>query len=195
MLILLNGHWYGSFHYSPNFHFGSSGSILAQSTWELFWTNWHQYSSSPCSFCPPYHYQSTNAVHSSSSTCFSYHQDKRVKPGNLWKYSFVHRTALDRNERPGLLKMCCTFYYSIGLQDCVLKQDYYGNEFADNLAKEATRNSDIWYNKIPKSEIVSGKREKAWKSGNNNGVTLLKDFQPKIFSRTLFWRRNYFFKF
>ena len=30
---------------------------------------------------------------------------------------------------------------------------HYGNELADKLAKDATRNSDICYNKIPKSEI------------------------------------------
>jgi ribonuclease HI len=29
---------------------------------------------------------------------------------------------------------------------------HYGNELADKLAKEAARNSDICYNKIPKSE-------------------------------------------
>jgi len=28
-----------------------------------------------------------------------------------------------------------------------------GNELADKLAKEATKNSEICYNKIPKSEI------------------------------------------
>ena len=30
----------------------------------------------------------------------------------------------------------------------------YGNELADNLAKEATKNKEIIYNKIPKSLIV-----------------------------------------
>jgi ribonuclease HI len=30
----------------------------------------------------------------------------------------------------------------------------YGNELADIFAKEAARNSDICYNRIPKSEIV-----------------------------------------
>ena len=29
---------------------------------------------------------------------------------------------------------------------------HYGNELADKLAKEAARNSDICYNKIPESE-------------------------------------------
>jgi ribonuclease HI len=29
---------------------------------------------------------------------------------------------------------------------------HYGNKLADKLAKEAARNSDIGYNKIPKSE-------------------------------------------
>ena len=123
MLIFLKGQWYGSVHYSPAFHFGSSGSILVQSTWELFWTNWPQYSSSPCSFCLflplPFHKRCTLV----SSTCSTYHQDKRVKPGNLWKCSFLHLTALDRNDRLGLLKICCTFNDSMGTQDVVLKQD------------------------------------------------------------------------
>ena len=30
----------------------------------------------------------------------------------------------------------------------------YGKEIADNLAKEATKNKEIMYNKIPKSQIV-----------------------------------------
>jgi ribonuclease HI len=36
---------------------------------------------------------------------------------------------------------------------------HYGNELADKLAKEAARNSDICYNKIPKSEIEHQERE------------------------------------
>jgi len=36
---------------------------------------------------------------------------------------------------------------------------HYGNELADKLAKEATRNSDICYNKFPKSEIEHQERE------------------------------------
>ena len=37
---------------------------------------------------------------------------------------------------------------------------HHGNELADKLAKEATRNSDICYNKFPKCEIEHHKREK-----------------------------------
>ena len=36
----------------------------------------------------------------------------------------------------------------------------YGNKLADRLAKEAARNSDICYNRIPKSEIEHQEREK-----------------------------------
>jgi ribonuclease HI len=35
-----------------------------------------------------------------------------------------------------------------------------GNELADKLAKEATKNSEICYNKIPKSEIERQESEK-----------------------------------
>jgi ribonuclease HI len=38
---------------------------------------------------------------------------------------------------------------------------HYRNELADKLAKEATRNDDICYNKIPKSEIEHQEREKS----------------------------------
>ena len=37
----------------------------------------------------------------------------------------------------------------------------HGNKLADRLAKEAARNSDICYNKIPKSEIQHQEREKS----------------------------------
>jgi len=37
----------------------------------------------------------------------------------------------------------------------------YGNELADKLAKEAARNSDICYTRIPKTEIVHHEREEA----------------------------------
>ena len=39
----------------------------------------------------------------------------------------------------------------------------YGNELADRLVKEATRNSDICYNRFPKSEIERQEREKSVK--------------------------------
>jgi ribonuclease HI len=38
---------------------------------------------------------------------------------------------------------------------------HYGNELADKLAKKAARNSDICYNKIPKSETEHQEREKS----------------------------------
>jgi ribonuclease HI len=37
---------------------------------------------------------------------------------------------------------------------------HYGNELADTLAKEATRNYDTCYNKIPKSEIEHRERDR-----------------------------------
>jgi hypothetical protein len=42
-------------------------------------------------------YLSTSAPYPSSSTCCSYHNDKRVKPGNLKnEYPFGNRVAWDR---------------------------------------------------------------------------------------------------
>jgi ribonuclease HI len=38
---------------------------------------------------------------------------------------------------------------------------HYGNELADKLAKEAARNREICYNKIPKSEIKQQERQKS----------------------------------
>jgi ribonuclease HI len=38
---------------------------------------------------------------------------------------------------------------------------HYGNELAGKLAREAARNSEICYNKIPKSEIEHQEREKS----------------------------------
>ena len=35
----------------------------------------------------------------------------------------------------------------------------YGNEIADNLAKESTKNKEIIYNKIPKSQIAQVKQQ------------------------------------
>jgi len=61
----------------------------------------------------------------------------------------------------------------------------YVNEFADKLAKEEIRNSDICYDKIPKSEKEPQKREKSIEKCNNNVTTLLMDSQPKNFSRIL----------
>jgi ribonuclease HI len=51
-----------------------------------------------------------------------------------------------------------------------------GNELADKLAKEATENSEICYNKIPRNEIERQESEKNHKkNGNNNGTTPTKD--------------------
>jgi ribonuclease HI len=60
----------------------------------------------------------------------------------------------------------------------------YGNELADKLAKEAARNSDICYNKIPKSEIGHQERENSiekcqqqWDNTTKGSVT--KEFFSK----------------
>jgi len=65
---------------------------------------------------------------------------------------------------------------------------YYGNEIADKLAKEAARNSDICYSKIPKSEIDHQEREKGreewqqqWDHTTKGSVT--KEFFPNIKDR------------
>jgi hypothetical protein len=65
---------------------------------------------------------------------------------------------------------------------------HYGNELADKLGKEATRNNDICYNKIPKSEIEHREREKSiekwqqqWNNSTNGLVT--KEFFPNIKDR------------
>ena len=64
----------------------------------------------------------------------------------------------------------------------------YGNELADRLAKEAARNSDISYNKFPKSEIERQEREKSiqkwqkqWENSTKGSVT--KEFFPNIKDR------------
>jgi ribonuclease HI len=63
-----------------------------------------------------------------------------------------------------------------------------GSEFADKLAKEATRNSDICYHKIPKSEIEHQEREKSiekwqqqWDNTTKGSVT--KEFFPNAKDR------------
>jgi hypothetical protein len=48
-----------------------------------------------------------------------------------------------------------------------------GHELADKLGKEATRNDDIFYNKIPKSEIEHQERAKSiekWLQQWNNST-------------------------
>jgi ribonuclease HI len=65
---------------------------------------------------------------------------------------------------------------------------HYENELADNLAKEATRNSDICYNKIPKSKIEHQEREKSiekWQQQWDNSTKELvaKEFFTNIKDR------------
>jgi hypothetical protein len=62
------------------------------------------------------------------------------------------------------------------------------NELADKLAKEATRDSKICYNKIPKSETEHQERETSmekWQQlwDNTTKRTLTKEFFPKIKDR------------
>jgi hypothetical protein len=65
----------------------------------------------------------------------------------------------------------------------------YGNELADKLAKEAARNSDICYNKIPKSEIEHREREKRiekWQQQQRDNTTkglTTKEIFPNIKDR------------
>jgi ribonuclease HI len=66
--------------------------------------------------------------------------------------------------------------------------EHYGNEPADKLAKEAARNTDTCYNKIPKSEIEHQEREKSiekwqqqWDNTTKGSVT--KEFFPNIKDR------------
>jgi len=44
------------------------------------------------------------------------------------------------------------------------------NELADKLAKEAARNDDMSFNRIPKSEIAQQVRDRAYLSGKFNGI-------------------------
>ena len=61
---------------------------------------------------------------------------------------------------------------------------YEGNELADKLVKEATRDSEICYNKIPKSEIEHQEKEisiEKWQQlwDNTTKGTVTKEFFPK----------------
>ena len=65
---------------------------------------------------------------------------------------------------------------------------HYGNELADKFAKEAARNSDTYYNKIPKSETEHQEREKSiekwhqeWDNTTKGFVT--KEYFPNIKDR------------
>jgi ribonuclease HI len=61
----------------------------------------------------------------------------------------------------------------------------YGIELADKLAKEAARNSDICYNKIPKSEIEHQEREKSIEKWQQQWDTNTKGSAAKEFFQTL----------
>jgi len=63
-----------------------------------------------------------------------------------------------------------------------------GNELTDRLAKEAARNSDICYNRIPKSEIARQEREKSrekWQQQWDNPTKglVIREFFPSIKDR------------
>jgi hypothetical protein len=65
---------------------------------------------------------------------------------------------------------------------------HYGNELADKLATEATRNNDVCYNKIPKGEIEHHERKKSienWQQQWNNSTKGLvtNEFFPNIKDR------------
>ena len=64
----------------------------------------------------------------------------------------------------------------------------HGNEIADNLAKEATKNKEIMYNKIPKSQIVQQVKQQnierwqtQWEQTTKGSTT--KQFFPNIKER------------
>ena len=64
----------------------------------------------------------------------------------------------------------------------------YGNELADNLVKEATKNKEIIYNKIPKSQIVQQVKQQSiekwqtqWEQTTEGSTT--KQFSPNIEER------------
>jgi ribonuclease HI len=64
----------------------------------------------------------------------------------------------------------------------------YANELTDKLAKEAARNSDIGYNRFPKSEIERQEREKSietWQKRLENSTkgSATKEFFPNIKDR------------
>jgi len=66
----------------------------------------------------------------------------------------------------------------------------YGNELADNLAKEATKNKEIICNKIPKSQILQQvKQQSIEKMGNSMGTNNKRINSKTVFFRTL--RKDY----
>ena len=62
-----------------------------------------------------------------------------------------------------------------------------GNEIADNLAKEATKNKEVMYNKIPKGQTVQVKQQSIerlqtqWEQTTKGSTT--KQFFPNIKER------------
>ena len=66
----------------------------------------------------------------------------------------------------------------------------YGNEIVDNLAKEATKNKEIIYNKIPKSQIAQQVKQQSiekwqtqWEKTTKGSTT--KQFFPNIKERLI----------
>ena len=60
-----------------------------------------------------------------------------------------------------------------------------GNEVADRLAKEATKNKETIYKKIPKSQIVQQVKQQSIEKCKPNGNKQLKDEKQNSFSQTL----------
>ena len=58
---------------------------------------------------------------------------------------------------------------------------HYGNELTDKLAKDATRNSNICYNKFPKSEIEHQEREKSMEKWQQQWDHTTKGLETKEF--------------
>ena len=61
----------------------------------------------------------------------------------------------------------------------------YANELADRLTKEATGNSDIWYNRIPRSEIEHQERDKSIEKWQKQWDNSTKGSVTKEFFQTL----------
>ena len=45
--------------------------------------------------------------------------------------------------------------------------EHYGNEMADNLAKEANKNKETIYNKLPKSQVVQQVKQQSIEKWQN----------------------------
>ena len=121
----------------------------------------------------------------------------------LWSFVFCFVTSLnfllDRislaifsewygtPEKVGLLAecfpICNSVYNKYNIEYTWIKAyaGHFGNELADKRAKEATRNSDICYNKIPKSEIEHQEREKSIEKWQQQWDHTTKGFATKEF--------------